>query len=238
MAWTLYIANRNYSSWSLRAWLALRGAGIAFEEVRVSLHPDDADEFRRRVHAVSPAGRVPVLVDDEGFAVWDSLAIVETAAERRPDRGLWPAEPHERARARSFCAEMHSGFAALRSLCPMNIEADLRAHGESLMRREAALRGDVARIDALWRAQLEASGGPLLFGGFTAADAFFAPVVWRFVGYGLPAGDAARRYLDAMQALPAMAEWRAAALAEHSFVAHDEPYRRQRGGSIDVLPAP
>lgn len=238
MALKLYIGNKNYSSWSFRAWLALRGAGIAFEEVMVPLDFSPGSDFKQRIGTISPAGRVPVLVDDAGQPVWDTLAIVETIAERHPDAGLWPADPRARARARSICAEMHSGFGALRQACPMNIEAELGDWGAHLVRTDPALRADLARIEALWTDAIERSGGPLLFGRFSAADAFYAPVAWRIVGYGLPVGEVARRYIARLLALDAAREWEAAARREHHFLPEDEPYRERVGGELRQRPLP
>ncbi|WP_019937341.1 glutathione S-transferase family protein [Bordetella sp. FB-8] len=223
--YTLVIANKNYSSWSLRAWLALRVAGIAFEEKRVGL---DTPEFAQQLQGLTPAGQVPVLID-EGLAVWDSLAICEYAAERHPEAGLWPADPRARARARSLAAQMHSGLGALRRLMPMNIEAHLP--GIDLTE---ALQ-DIDKVQTLWRdtrAEFGRSGsfpaGPFLFGQFSAADAFYAPVVSRFTTYGVAAEGAARDYMDAVLALPAMQEWMREARAEGMWVAQDEPYRTHR----------
>ncbi len=235
MSLTLYIGNKNYSSWSLRAWLALRGSGIEFDEVKLRLGWDPDSEFKRRIAVVSPAGRVPVLVDD-GFAVWDTLAIIEYAAERFPERGLWPESPRQRARARSLCAEMHAGFGALRTYCAMNIEADLRELGPKLLRRDPEVRADVDRIEAIWAERLDALGGPLLFGRFSAVDAFFAPVVWRFKSYGLPVRESTAAYIEHVLALPAMREWTADALAEHDFLVEDETYRSLRDGVITNNP--
>ena len=218
---TLVIANKNYSSWSLRAWLTLRGVEIPFDEVRIPLStPTTAAEIAR----YSPAGRVPVLIDPDaapgGLAIWDTLAIAEYAAERFPDRGLWPAAVADRARARSLCAEMHSGFSALRSAWPMNIRNSLPGKGWS-----NAVQRDLDRIVGLWRDALERSGGPLLFGAFTVADAFFAPVVSRLATYAAALPADAATYRDRVLALAAMREWTDAARAESEFVAEDEPYR-------------
>ncbi len=220
----LYIGNKNYSSWSLRPWLLMRHAGIAFDEVRLRLDAAEGSPFKQQVAAVSPAGRVPVLVDD-GFAVWDTLAIAEYLAEAFPDQALWPADRHRRARARSLCAEMHAGFGALRSCFGMNIEASLPEVGRRLLAEREDARRDLARIVEMWRGQLDASGGPFLFGGFCIADAYYAPVCWRIRGYALPVPDDVQAYVDRMLSLPAMQEWTQAALAEHDFVADDEPYR-------------
>jgi glutathione S-transferase len=224
----LYIGNKNYSSWSMRPWVLMRQAGIPFEEHMVrfdSFAPDSS--FKRALAGVSPTGRVPLLMDD-GFAVWDSLAIVEYLAERFPDRALWPAETRDRARARSICAEMHSGFAALRAACPMNIEASLPEVGALAWRDKPAVRADVARIDALWQQQLQASGGPMLFGSFSAADAFFAPVCMRLRTYGLPVSEPSAAYVRRVADQPGVAAWVADALAEADFRDFEEPYRLRR----------
>lgn len=219
--YTLIIGNKNYSSWSMRPWIALRAAGIAFTEQKLGLF---TEEFSRRLALVSPAGLVPVLLDGD-FAVWDSLAICEYAAEAHPGAKLWPQDPKARARARSLAAQMHSGFGALRQALPMNIEA----HLPGVDIPEAA-RQDISRMQAIWhdtRAEF-GQGGPFLFGGFSIADAFFAPVVSRFVTYGVAAAGPVRDYMDAVLALPAMQEWMRDARAEATFVAADEPYRKHR----------
>ena len=220
----LWIGNKNYSSWSLRPWLLMTHAGIAFEEVKLRLGFAPDSEFKRRLAAVTPAGRVPVLVDGE-LSVWDTLAIAEYLAETHPDKQLWPADAKARARARSMCAEMHSGFGALRSRCPMNIEASLPEVGARLLREDAALRADVARINGMWGQQLAVSGGPFLFGAFTATDAYFAPVCSRIRTYGLPVPPDVAAYVERMFALPALQRWVADALAENDWLDEDEPYR-------------
>lgn len=222
----LFIGNKNYSSWSMRPWVLMRQAGIPFEEVLVRFDSFEADSvFKQRVKAVNPLGKVPALVD-EGFAVWDSLAIAEYLAERFPERQLWPADPRQRARARSVCAEMHSGFSALRNHCPMNIEASLPETGALLWRDQAGLRADVARLDAMWGELLAAQPRDgLLFGPFSIADAFFAPVCTRIRTYALPVSDAVRAYVDRVLALPGVAAWVNDALKERDFIDFDEPYR-------------
>lgn len=226
MALQLFIGNKNYSSWSMRPWVLLRQAGIAFEEVRVRFDSFDPDsQFKARLKQVSPVGKVPVLVDD-GFPVWDTLAIAEYLAERFPDRHLWPADPKARARARSVCAEMHSGFSALRSHCPMNIEATLHDMGRIIWRDQAGVRADMARISGLWSELLAAQPpGSLLFGAFTIADAYFAPVCMRIRTYGLPVAADLQAYVDRVAALPGVKAWIDDALAEHDFIPFDEPYR-------------
>ena len=223
----LYIGNKNYSSWSLRAWLLLRHAGIPFTERQLRLDWNHDSSFKRTLLAIAPSGRVPLLVEDDGFAVWDSLAIAETVAELHPEKRLWPADRRERARARSLCAEMHSGFAALRNRCPMNIEASLPEVGRRVATEWPDVAADLQRIDAMWSEQLQASGGPFLFGEFGIVDAYFAPVCSRVRTYALPLGSAPLAYVKRVHALPAMREWCAAALDEHDFIEDDEPYRQR-----------
>ena len=220
----LWIGNKNYSSWSLRPWLLMQHTGIAFDEVRLRLSFTADSEFKRRIATVSPAGRVPVLVDGD-LSVWDTLAIAEYLAEAFPDKQLWPADRKARANARSMCAEMHSGFGALRSRCPMNIEASLPEVGARLMRDDAGLVADLARIDAMWAQALTTSGGPFLFGAFSVPDAYFAPVCARIRTYALPVTPAAAAYVERVFALPALQRWVADALAEHDWLDEDEPYR-------------
>ena len=223
----LYIGNKNYSSWSLRAWLLLRESGIAFEERQLRLDWNADSPFKKTLLAIAPSGRVPLLVDDDGFAVWDSLAIAETVAELHPEKRLWPVDRRQRARARSLCAEMHSGFAALRDRCPMNIEASLPEVGRRVATEWPDVAADLRRIDAMWSEQLEASRGPFLFGEFGIVDAYYAPVCSRVRTYALPLGAAALAYVERIHALPAMREWCAAARDEHDFIEDDEPYRQR-----------
>ena len=224
----LYIGNKNYSSWSMRPWVMLRQAGIAFEEVMVRFDAFSADsQFKQRLGAISPAGRVPVLVDD-GLVVWDTLAIAEYAAEKFPSAGLWPADAAHRARARSICAEMHSGFSALRGACPMNIEASLPEAGALIWRDKPAVRADVARIVEMWSELLAQHGGPMLFGGFGIADAYFAPVCMRLSTYALPVPPAIAAYVERVRALPGVKAWVDQALAEADFLDFEEPYRLRR----------
>ena len=224
----LIVGNKNYSSWSMRPWVLMKALGIPFQEhvVRFDFTPDSA--FYREVGAVTPTGKVPVLVD-EGFAVWDSLAIVEYLAERFPDAGVWPRDARQRACARSLCAEMHSSFSQMRCLCVMNIDADLRTVGPRLLAREAGLRKDLDRVVELWTEALAHSGGPFLFGAFGAADAFFAPVVMRVTRYGLPLPEALQGYAGRIQAAPGVREWIADAIAEKDFLDFEEPYRDVSG---------
>ena len=228
MALQLYIGNKNYSSWSMRPWVLLTQTAIPFEEVMLRFDSFDADSaFKKGLQGISPVGQVPVLVDD-GFAIWDTLAIAEYLAERFPDKRLWPVEPRARARARSICAEMHSGFSALRKHCPMNIEASLPEVGRIIWRDQADVRADIARIERMWTGLLAEHGGPMLFGGFSVADAYFAPVCARIRSYALPVGPAVAAYVERVHALPGVRAWVEQALVEHDFVAFDEPYRATR----------
>jgi len=170
---------------------------------------------------------VPVLVD-EGFAVWDTLAIAEYLAEKFPEKQLWPKDVKARARARSNCAEMHSGFGALRSACGMNIEASFPQVGAIVWRDNPAVRADVQRIVAMWTEALEQHGGPMLFGDFSIADAYFAPVCVRLKNFSLPVPGHITDYVRRVLALPGVKAWIDDALAEKDFVALDEPYRTSR----------
>jgi glutathione S-transferase len=224
----LYIGNKNYSSWSMRPWVLLTQAGIAFEEVMVRFDSFATDsDFKKIIGPVSPVGKVPALVDG-GLVVWDTLAIAEYLAEKFPDKQLWPADIQARARARSICAEMHSGFAALRSACPMNIEASLPEIGQLAWRDKPAVRADVARLVAMWSELLAQHGGPMLFGNFSVADAYFAPVVMRLKGYALPVPDDIAAYMARVCALPGVRVWVDGALAEHDFRDFEEPFRLHR----------
>jgi glutathione S-transferase len=212
---TLVIANKNYSSWSMRPWVLLRGRGIAFHERMLKF---ESPEWSDQIARLSPSGLVPVLWEGEpgaGFATWDTLAIAERLHELFPGGGIWPADAQLRARARSAAAEMHSGFGALRSAMPMNIRNRYPGKG---MNEDVAK--DIARISALWAS----AKGPYLFGELSAADAFYAPVATRFVTYGVELSGAARDYQQRLLASPAVSEWSADALKETEFVAMDEPY--------------
>jgi glutathione S-transferase len=221
----LYIGNKNYSSWSMRPWVLLRQAGIAFEEVMLRFDSFDANStFKAGLKGITPVGKVPVLVD-EGLAVWDTLAIAEYVAEQFPDKNLWPANAQARARARSVCAEMHSGFSGLRSACPMNIEAHLPDVGALALRDKPAVRADLQRIVTLWRGLLAEHQGPLLFGAFSIADAYFAPVVMRLKTYALPVPADVQAYMDRVCALHGVKAWMDGALLEKDFIDFEEPYR-------------
>ncbi|GAC1631955.1 MAG: glutathione S-transferase family protein [Nevskia sp.] len=213
----LVIGNKNYSSWSLRPWLLLRVAEIPFEEILIPLYQPDS---KTRQLAYSPAGKVPILIDD-GLTVWDSLAIAEYLAEKFPARGLWPADAASRAQARCVSAEMHAGFAALRTSMPMNCRA---AHPGCGHTPEAL--DDAARIAAIWSRcrAAQAGAGPFLFGGFTIADAMFAPVVTRFLTYGVVLPEVCTDYIATIRALPAMQDWYAAAALEPERIAASELY--------------
>lgn len=225
----LYIGNKNYSSWSMRPWVLLKQAGVPFEEVMVRFDSFSADsQFKQRLGKLSPAGKVPVLVDGD-LVVWDTLAISEYVAERFPDKNLWPTDIAARARARSVCAEMHSGFNAVRGACMMNIEADLKQMGKIIQRDRADVRKDLARIDEMWGELLKHHGGPLLFGHFTVADAYFAPVCMRISSYGLQVSPAVATYVERVKALPGVAAWIEGALAEKDFLDFEEPYRLNPG---------
>ncbi len=225
----LYIGNKNYSSWSMRPWVLLRQAGIAFEEVPVRFDSFDANsQFKRRLKAVSPTAKVPVLVDGD-LVVWDTLAIAEYLAETHPGKRLWPEDRAARAHARSVTAEMHSGFTALRSHCPMNIEARLPDVGAILWRDQAGVRADVQRLADMWGELLARHGGPMLFGHFTIADAFYAPVCMRLATYALPLPEPIAGYVQRVQQLPGVKAWIDGALAEQDFLDFEEPYRARRG---------
>jgi len=221
----LVIGNKNYSSWSMRPWVLLKQAGIAFDEVKIRFDAFTPDSrFKTELARISPAGRVPVLIDGD-LTVWDTLAIAEYVAEKFPSKQLWPQDAKARARARSVCAEMHSGFGALRSHFPMNIEASLPEVGARVLAEQAAVRSDVERLVGMWSALLDTYRGPLLFGEFSIADAYFAPVVMRLKTYGVPVPPYIAAYLTRVSALPGVAAWTADALAERNFLDFEEPYR-------------
>jgi glutathione S-transferase len=215
MGLRLIIGNKNYSSWSLRPWLAMSVVGIAFEE---TLIPLNAPDFKSRLLAISGAGKVPVLIDGD-IHVWESLAIMEYLAENFPAAGLWPRDPMARSHARAIASEMHAGFQALRRDLPMNFWRPVKTRT-----LEGGAAADAARIDAIWsecRTRFGAAG-PFLYGAFGAADAMYAPVVSRFHTYGVEVSTTARGYMDALMALPAWSEWRDAARREPWVLPHDE----------------
>ena len=225
----LYIGNKNYSSWSMRPWVLLKQAQIPFEEVKLRFDSfDPGSSFKAAAHAVNPVGKVPALLDGD-LAVWDTLAIAEYLAEQFPDKHLWPADKADRARARSVCAEMHSGFGALRSHCPMNIEARLPQVGHLVWRDQHGVRADVQRLESMWRSLLEVHGGKhFLFGDFSIADAFFAPVCMRLKTYALPVAADTAAYIERVSQAPGVAAWISDALAEQDFLDFEEPYRVDR----------
>lgn len=215
----LVIANKCYSSWSLRPWILMRHFGIAFEEVLVPFGPTfDDPAWKAEVARYTPAGKVPALIDGE-VVVWESLAIMDYLADTHPDLAIWPREKAARAMARSLAAEMHAGFSALRSACPMNLGKRYAAkeYGPGVAR-------DVARASSAWRQARErfGAGGPFLFGAFTAADAMYAPLVTRLDTYSFPVDAGTRAYIDAVLGTSAFKEWRAGAIAEPWIVPEDE----------------
>jgi glutathione S-transferase len=208
MTLKLVIGNKNYSSWSMRPWLALKANQIAFEEIFIPLYTGDTD--KKRILGFTQSGKVPALLDGD-VTIWDSLAIIEYAAERFPQARLWPEDRASRAHARSISAEMHSGFAALRNECGMNLHRSVGA-----VTLSANASADIARVQQIWIECRERYGklGPFLFGSFGGADAMFAPVVHRFRTYAIEVAPQARKYMDAMMSLPAFQEWTRAGLAE------------------------
>lgn len=219
----LVIGNKNYSSWSMRPWVLARQAEIPFDEIQLKFGDNQGRLTVPGIEKYSAAGKVPVLVID-GEPVWDSLAIAETLAERFPQKQLWPAEASARAYARSICAEMHSGFQALRGKMPMNIRG--RHPGKGLT---AESQRDIDRIAGLWSECRErfGRGGALLFGRFTIADAYFAPVVMRFQTYVVPLPAAAQAYCQAVLSLSAVRQWIEGARRESEVVPEDEPYSKK-----------
>ena len=209
----LYIGNKNYSSWSMRPWLAMTAKGMAFEEELVPFNDDAGNpEFA----AFSPTVKVPVLVDD-GLTIWESLAILEYLADKFPEKGFWPEDFRQRALARCAANEMHGGFQALRNACPMNMRREIRA-----IVTDQDVHRDVARIETLWAECLERSGGPFLFGEFCNADAMYAPVVNRIEKYALSDHEAVKQYSVSMKSHPAWLSWEKSALEEPWIVTADE----------------
>ncbi|MDP3938430.1 MAG: glutathione S-transferase family protein [Deltaproteobacteria bacterium] len=206
----LVIGNKNYSSWSLRAWLYLRQSAIAFEEIRISLYSET--EWRNELRRYTPAGRVPVLLDGK-HPVWDSQAIIEYLIEREPQAISWPADARARAVARSVSAEMHSGFLAIRDELPQNLRA---RRPRAMSALSAACRSQIARIDEIWTHCLRdfGDGGPWLFGPFSIADVMFAPVALRFVTYAIPVSPEAETFIRSVEGLPAVQDWGREAEAE------------------------
>ncbi len=201
----LVIGNKAYSSWSLRPWLLMKQAGLAFEEIRIPLYQDGHDT---KIRKFTPAGRLPVLIDG-AITVWDSLAICEYLAERHAGKKLWPDDAAARAHGRAISAEMHAGFTALRSKLSMNVRRVFPRAGVN-----AEVAADIARICTLWEDALQRYGGPFLLGSLSVADAMYAPVATRFKTYAVALPDGAQAYADRVLALPAMRDWYAAAAAE------------------------
>lgn len=211
----LIIANKLYSSWSLRPWMLMTALGIPFEETVIPMYRPDT---RARMLSFGPTGKCPVLVDGD-VTVWESLAIMEYLAEKFPDRAVWPKDVAARAHARAIASEMHAGFQALRSACPMNLTKRFKTPPLT-----DAIKADVARLEQMWAGARErfGGGGPFLLGAFSAADAMYMPVVTRLDTYQIPLGAPARTYMDAMLAHPAFVKWRTEALAEPWTLPHYE----------------
>jgi len=222
---TLVIANKNYSSWSSRPWLAMTELGIAFRERMIKFESDD---WARNIAALSPSRLVPVLWEGEpgkGFATFDTLAIIERLHELFPDKGVWPRDANARARARSLAADFHAGYRALRGAMPMNLRGSYPGKGMS-----AEVAQDIERLTQHWTHTRREFGqsGRFLFGDYCAADAYFTPVASRFVTYGVALEGEARSYQDTLLGTSSFTAWRNAALAETEFVAADEPYAPPR----------
>ena len=209
----LYVGNKNYSSWSMRAWVALKAAGIDFEDVLI---PFDFPAGNPAIKAISEAGTVPIL-EHEGLRIGESLAIVEYAAELFPDKRLWPTDRRDRALARAYCSEMATGFRPLRNAAPMNLR-----YPKKKLEVGADVKGNIRRIESIWHRSVEDSGGPFLFGEFSAVDAFFAPVVARFDSYLLVDHPATLGYMEAVKNHPAVLAWAADAAKETWIVPEDE----------------
>ena len=220
----LFIGNKNYSTWSMRPWLVLRHFDIAFTEHLIPFDDFQLESpFKKTILAINPTGKVPALKDGD-LLIWDSLAICEYLAEKFPEKQLWPQDQKQRARARSMSAEMHSSFMALRSTCGMNLDADLSEVGAQLWLDHPQLQEDVKRIEALW-AERPSQDGFLCGDAFSIVDAFYAPVVMRFIGYGIPISDYNQIYMQKILNLAAVQRWMTEAKAEHVFVACEEQYR-------------
>lgn len=223
----LYIGSKNYSSWSMRPWLVMEHFQIPYTEHLIPFDDFKPDQnFRQIMKNVSPTGKVPTLQHD-GLVIWDSLSICEYLAEQYPQRHLWPEDSKLRAQARSICAEMHSGFSHLRTLCGMNVEADLADVGKQLWSEHQQLRQDIERIEAIWNNRPE-QNGYLCGSQFSIADAFYAPVIIRINTFKLPISNSSAQYMQTMLQLPSMQKWIEAAKQEQNFVLRQEPYRTSR----------
>lgn len=224
--YTLFIGNKNYSTWSMRPWILLKQAGISFQEHLIQFDDFELDSpFKTEILKLNPTGKVPVLVDSD-VTVWDSLAICEYVAEQSPEKNLLPQDKKLRARARCISAEMHSSFQSLRNLCPMNIEADLAHIGQKLWAEHDQLRADVARIEQIWSER--PSEDSFLCGEFSVTDAFYAPVVMRFICFQFPVSASSQAYMQKILSLASVQQWIAEAKQEQVFVPLDEPYRQNR----------
>lgn len=209
----LYVGNKNYSSWSMRPWLALKAAGIDFDDEVI---PFDFPNGNPAIRAISETGRVPLLVDGD-FKVWESLAIIEYAAELYPESPVWPAEIRDRALARAYSLEMATGFRGIRNACPMNLRRPIKP-----MPITPDMQADIDRIETIWHRSIRNSGGPFLFGAFSAVDAMFGPVVNRFEAYALSTHPETLAYIAAVKAYPAWMAWAADAARETWIVPEDE----------------
>ena len=233
MTLKLYIGNKNYSSWSMRAGVLLRAFGIAHDEILIRIDGFDANStFKTEVNRIGATGTVPFLIDtsvqdghDQSLIITDTLSIVEYIAETFADHAIWPKDRAMRAKARNLCAEMHSGFGALRQHCMMNIGPDLSRAGALIWRDHAAVRRDVARIETAWADMLALSGGPYLAGGFSALDAYFAPVVIRLKYYSLPVTGESQTYMNRIFKHPAIEDWVGGAVTSAEFLDFEEPFR-------------
>ncbi len=227
----LYIGDKNYSTWSMRPWLVLQHFEIPFQEQLIPFDDFQLDSpFKQKILQINPTGKVPVLVDDDGagnsIVVWDTLAICEYLVEKFPEKHLYPMDFQQRVRARCITAEMHSGFMTLRSTCEMNLDAKLHEVGAHLWQKHVTLRAEVSRIEQIWQQRPQLNG--FLCGDhFTIADGFYAPVVMRFLGYGLPVSKDSQQYMQQILAVPTVQQWIEEAQAEFRFVTCEEPYRKQ-----------
>ena len=225
----LYIGNKTYSSWSMRPWVLMRATGIDFDEVWVPFDGfEPSSQFKQTMAAIHPSATVPVL-DDNGVIIGDSLAITEYLADHYPDAGIWPVDRIDRAYARHVASVMHAGFSSLRGLCLMNIGADLIMVGAQLSADHPDLRADLDRLDAVLSPYLKTKKDGYLFGDFSAADAFYAPVMTRIKTYGLAVSDAMQAYQARVLSHPAVMAWVNDALAENIFLDFEEPYRTPKG---------
>ena len=209
----LYVGNKNYSSWSMRPWVAMKAAGVEFEDEVINF---DFPAGNPAIRAISESGTVPVLEHD-GLRIWESLAIVEYVAELFPDKPVWPADRRDRAIARAYCSEMATGFRPLRNAAPMNLR-----YPRKKLEVSDDVKANIRRIEQIWHGSIENSGGPFLFGTFSAADAFFAPVVARFDSYMLVDHPTTLAYMQAVKSHPAVEAWAADAAKETWKVPEDE----------------